>query len=338
MRKFPPDEGPYFIAEVGGNHGGEVDVAKEYLTAASDAGVDAVKFQLYSAENLIVKTEPTLPLAGDEYDSQFERFKELELTDDEWLELVKMAEELEVDFAASVFDREMADFVAGISPFIKIASGDLTNIPLLRYVNSLGKPVVISTGFATIEEIRRAVRELSDSDLTLLHCIGSYPTPDEQAHLQIIDLLNDEFETRIGYSDHTIGTLVPLAAVARGARVIEKHFTLDKTIKVGDHRLSANPSEMATIVEKGQQISSLSGDWARESYLQVEEEIRTKMRRSLASKQRIHEGEIIEEDMLTTLRPATGIEPTRIDEIIGERILKDVGAGEILTENHIKIT
>lgn len=327
---------PYIIAEVGGNHGGVLESAKQYIRTAADTGVDAVKFQLYRAETLIIKDASPLPLAGDEYESQFERFQELEFTEDQWRELAAVAEEHDVAFAASVFDREMAELAAELSPFIKIASGDVTNIPLLRHVNRLGKPVILSTGYATMDEVRTAVRELSEVDLTLLHCVGSYPTPDDEAHLQMIDVLDDEFETPIGYSDHTVGTRVPLAAVANGATVIEKHFTLDKSQEVGDHRLSANPEEMERIVDESQRIGSMFGEFERESYLPVEEEIRTNMRRSLSVTESVPEGQQLEEDVLTALRPATGIDPTRMDEIIGRRLATRIEPGTILTEDHLE--
>jgi sialic acid synthase SpsE len=327
---------PYIIAEVGGNHGGDVETAEHYIKAAAKAGADAVKFQFYRAETLIIESEPPLPLAGENYDSQFERFKELELTVNEWRRLVEIANKHNVDFAASVFDPEIAEFVAEVSPFIKIASGDLTNTPLLRRVNELGEPVVLSTGFATREEIADAVEVLADVDLTLLHCVGSYPTPDEQAHLEVMDTLTKEFDVPVGYSDHTVGTRAPIAAIARGACIIEKHFTLDKNIPVGDHRLSATPSELATIVDEGHKIRSMVGQWTRDLYLPVEKELRTQMRRSLATTERIEAGEHLREHHVTALRPATGIPPTQIDNVIGATVATSIEPNTILTDDHIE--
>ena len=329
-------ERSYIIAEVGSNHGGDFESAKRYLKAAADTGVDAVKFQLYQAERLIVKDADPLPLAGDEYDTQYERFQKLQFTEDQWRELASLADDYEVDFAASAFDCDMVDLTAELSPFIKIASGDLTNIPLLRHANKSGIPVVLSTGYATMDEIKSAVRELADVPLTLLHCVGSYPTPDNEANLQMLDNLNERFNVSVGYSDHTVGTRVPLAAVANGATVIEKHFTLDKSQEIGDHRLSANPEEMKRIVEESQRINAMFGDFERESFLPVEEEIRTEMRRSLSVCDPVAEGETLDEDMLVALRPATGIDPSRIDDIVGRRVSTDIGPGTILTEAHLE--
>lgn len=332
-----PEETPYIIAEVGGNHGGDVETAKRYIEAASDADVNAVKFQLYSAETLIIEESSPLPLASDSVDSQFERFQQLQLTEAEWRELAALADEHGVDFAASAFDRDLAELTAELAPFIKVASGEITNIPFLRYLNQLGEPVVMSTGFATMDEIRTAVAQLPDVEITLLHCVGSYPTPDEQAHLELIDGLVDEFDTPVGYSDHTDGVRAPLAAIAKGATIIEKHFTLDKSQDVGDHRLSANPQEMATIVKQSERIDAMIADRGRETCLPVEEQIRTDMRRSLALMQPISIGEKITQEMLTALRPATGIDPSRIDEVVGARAATNLEANSILTDADINV-
>lgn len=329
-------EDPYIIAEVGGNHGGDFELAKRYVKTAADAGADAVKFQLYRAEKLIVEEADPLPLAGNDYDSQYERFRELEFTEEQWRELAALADKYEVDFAASVFDREMVNLTAELSPFIKIASGDLTNTLLLRHINELGKPVILSTGFATMEEIRSAVRELSDVELTLLHCVGSYPTPDDEVHLEMLGVLDRTFNVSVGYSDHTAGTRAPLAAVANGASIIEKHFTLDKSQNVGDHRLSANPEEMEQIVKESQRINDMFGDFGRESFLPIEEELRTEMRRSLSVLDPVSEGEMIDNEVLMALRPATGIEPRRLDDIVGRRVNTDIEPGKILTKSHLR--
>lgn len=326
---------PYIIAEVGGNHGGDVETAKRYLEAAAEAGADAVKFQLYRAETLIVEDADPLPLASDDVDSQFERFRNLQLTESEWRELAALADEHDVDFAASAFDRELADLTAELAPFVKVASGEVTNVSFLRYLNDLGEPVVMSTGFATMDEVRTAVAQLPDVDLTLLHCVGSYPTPDEQAHLELMDVLAEEFDVPVGYSDHTVGVRAPLAAVARGATVVEKHFTLDKSKDVGDHRLSANPEEMATLVAESERIAAMVGDWDRETYLPVEEEIRTDMRRSLAVSESVAAGDRLTEDVLTALRPATGIDPRRVDEVVGARAKTDLAANSLMTEDDV---
>lgn len=325
-----PNEPPYVIAEIGGNHGGDITTAKRYLRAAAESGADAAKFQYYRAEWLIEENEPPLPLAGDEYETQFERFKELELTREEWTELIALADDLDIDFAASVFDREVATFVADHSPFLKIASGDLTNVPLLRYVSSLDVPIVLSTGFSTRDEIDRAVEELGDSDVTLLHCIGSYPTDIEDANLQMINHLSEWYDVDVGYSDHTVGTEVPTAAVACGATVLEKHFTLDKSQEVGDHRLSVTPTEMEQLVDAVNKVWQMFGDGDRSSVFGAETDIHSQMRRSLATRRRVEQGEKFSEADLTALRPDEGISPLEIDDVIGAIASRDLPPGTIL--------
>jgi len=330
---FLDKEEPYIIAEIGGNHGGEVKKAKEYATAAAEAGVDSVKFQLYQAENLITKNESPLPLAGDEYDSQYERFKELELTRDEWREVIDLCDSLSVDFSASVFDAEMLEFVIDDMPFIKIASGDMTNLPLLRRAANTGKPIVLSTGFSTLEQIERTMAELSDVEVVLLHCMGCYPTPDEETNLSMIETLGETFGVPAGYSDHTVGTLASIAAVAKGATVVEKHFTLDKSKDVGDHRLSATPEEMAEIVERTRRVAEMHGQDRGDEIYSCEAEIRKDMRRSLATRRDIKKGDVISEADLTALRPSDGISPMRLDEVAGARAKRGLGKRTILEES-----
>jgi sialic acid synthase SpsE len=327
---------PYVIAEVGGNHGGSVEKAKEYVTAAAEANVDAVKFQLYQAENLIIEEEPPLPLAGDDYDTQFERFKELELSRGEWRELIELCDSLDIDFSASVFDTEMLEFALESLPFIKIASGDMTNLPLLRRAAATDKPIVISTGFSSFTEIREVIERLSGTQVIPLHCMGCYPTDEEDANLTMVETLAEEFGEPVGYSDHTIGTLAPVAAAAKGASVIEKHFTLDKSQDVGDHRLSANPKEMAEIVRETQRVYEMDGDVRDDDIYSCEDEIEDDMRRSLATKNAIKKGERIEEDDLTALRPSNGISPLRLDNVVGKTATEPLEAKQIVYESDIR--
>jgi N,N'-diacetyllegionaminate synthase len=330
---FPPTE-PYVIAEVGGNHGGDAEKAKEYVRAAADTGVDSVKFQLYRAETLITRDRESLPLAGDEYKTQFERFKSLELDRSEWREIAALTEDLGMTFSASVFSKELADFAAELSPFIKIASGDLTNIPLLEHVNDFRKSIVLSTGFATDAEIREAVETVDGDLLTLLHCIGSYPTDDDDVNLAFMSTLRDRFDVPVGYSDHTIGTLAVKGATALGATVIEKHFTLDKSQRVGDHRLSANPAEMTEIVEDCNRIADMIGSGDRVSAFEPETDIKTEMRRSLATKRDLSAGETITEEDIICLRPETGIPPSRYRDVVGRELATYVRSNTILTDEH----
>jgi N-acetylneuraminate synthase/N,N'-diacetyllegionaminate synthase len=330
-----PDDAPYVIAEVGSNHGGSVESAKEHLRSAADAGADAVKFQYYHAENLITRDADPLPGLEEKYDSQFERFAELELSREEWTELVALAERLDVDFAASVFDQSAATFVAENSPFLKIASGDLTHVPLLRTVAGMDVPVVLSTGFATTDEIRRAVDELGRDRLLLLHCVGSYPTAASGANLQLIDRLKAEFGVPVGYSDHTAGIEAATAAVARGTPVVEKHFTLETDAETGDHRLSATPEELSALVEQVETVWRMFGDGDRSEPLDCERAIRDDARRSLATSADIETGDTLTADTLTALRPARGLSPLKFDAVVGKQATRDIPAGEILSRDDI---
>lgn len=330
-------DSPYVVAEVGGNHGGELSTAKLYVREAADTGVDAVKFQLFQAEYLLERDLPLLPGAGTDHESQFDRYKELELKRSEWEELVELCRELDVTFAASVFDREMADYAAEVCPFIKIASGDVTNHVLLRHVSSLNKPVVLSTGYATMPEIEAAVGILGDTQTVLLHCVGSYPTPPEEANLQMISRLADKFNVPIGYSDHTTGITAAEVALANGAQFIEKHFTLSKESDVGDHGLSATPSEMKMITEAAKTIPDLFSNKSRaEDPFDVELDRRKRMRRSLATRVALSIGETITESKLTALRPEGGISPTDLDDVIGRKVTTDLDQGQLLYETDLE--
>lgn len=331
------DDPPYVIAEIGGNHGGDVEEAKRYLRAAAKTGADAAKFQYYQAETLIDREIDALPGAPDEYETQFERFRDLELEPTEWDELVALANELGVDFAASAFDREAAEYVAERGIFVKIASGDVTDLPLLRHVASLDAPAVLSTGFATMAEIERAVETLGTDGLTLLHCMGAYPTPLEEANLQMIGVLAERFDVPVGYSDHTVGLTASRAAVARGATVVEKHFTLTAGGESGDHRLSATPEEMATLIDDVEAIEKTSGSETRDgAAFSVESAIKADVRRSLATAREVRAGDRFEEDDLLALRPEHGISPLRVDEVVGKRAATDCGSHEILQPEDVQ--
>jgi N,N'-diacetyllegionaminate synthase len=294
-----------------------------------------VKFQLYQAENLIVEDEPPLPLAGDDYETQFERFRELELTRQEWNEVIELCNSLGIDFAASVFDTELLEFAIDTLPFIKIASGDMTNLPLLRRAAETEKPILLSTGFSTSDEIEMIIKQFSNTTIIPLHCVGCYPTDENDANLSMVETLKQRFGTPVGYSDHTVGTLASVTAVAKGAAVIEKHFTLDKSKKVGDHRLSANPEEMEEIVTQTQRVQRMDGVPRGGSIYSCEKQIQSNMRRSLATNNAVDEGDIIKESDLTALRPSDGISPLRLDEVVGRTATRSIDEKHILKESDL---
>lgn len=332
MFDFLPADRPYVIAEAGGNHGGEVEVAKDYIRAASQTGADAIKFQFYRGERLINESEPPLPQVSDDYDSQRERFTDLELEREEWESCVDLADECGIDFLASAFDQEMATFAAEVGPFVKIASGDLTFHSLLDHVADMNCPVVLSTGCATSDEIDQAVDRLSRDRLALLHCVSSYPTPDEHANLHLIDWLRERYELPVGYSDHTTDTTAAIGAAATGARIIEVHFTLGG--EGGDHALSATPQDMERIVSETARMATLRGDSSRQSVIECEDNC-GQLRRSLATARALDAGEQLTRADLTALRPERGIPAAELDDVLGRTVTRDIPELTIIERNDL---
>lgn len=320
-----PEE-TYVIAEAGINHNGDFDTAKQLVQEAATVGANAVKFQIWDAPKL-------------SSDSDF--IKDLsswELKRDEWNELNNIANRRGIDFLASVFDQQSVDILTDFNPkFIKIASGDLTHTPLIDYIAAQDIPIILSTGMATMEEVSRAVRTIREhhDNLVLLHCISSYPVGIEQLNLRSIDVLRDAFYLPVGYSDHTLGTLAPSVAVSRGARVVEKHFTLDKTMEGPDQELSAEPDEFAAMVEQIRQIEKSKGE--REIATQpVEEDSKTAMRRSLTARSTIKKGETISEDKVKVARPEQGIPPNQLTTVLGRLAGRDIETNESIRWSDVR--
>lgn len=324
------DERVLIIAEIGANHEGNLDEAKRMIDAAARAGADAVKFQTYRADKIVAASEA----------QRRAHFRRLELSDAEFQTLAQVALECGVLFLSTPFDVESVDLLDPLMPAFKIASGDVTATPLLAHVAGKGKPIVLSTGMASMEEIFEAIRVIEASSplgfnapLALLHCVSAYPTPDAQAHLNAIPYLRDRTGRPVGYSDHTLGIEACLAATALGARVIEKHFTFDKAkTSMRDHQLSADPADLALMVKGIRRIEAMLGDAAK-GPLEVEAQHRVSMRRSLAARTAIPKGTVIAASMLTVLRPATGLAPSLVSEVVGRRAARDVAPGEVLTRD-----
>jgi N-acetylneuraminate synthase/N,N'-diacetyllegionaminate synthase len=322
----------FVIAEIGANHEGSLDEAKRLIEAAARCGADAVKFQTYRAEKIVAVTET----------QRRAHFKRLELSEQEFAALAQEAGNHGVVFLSTPFDRESADFLDGLMPAFKVASGDLTATPLLEHIAAKGKPILLSTGMADIEEILEAVRTIERANpggvkapMVLLHCVSSYPTPDEQANLMAIPYLQDQTGRSVGYSDHTLGIEACLAAVALGARVIEKHFTFDKgRTTFRDHQLSADPADLSRLVNGIRRVEAMLGEPGKRPGA-AESQNRLAMRRSLAAARPIAKGERITREMLTVLRPGTGLAPSHMDEIVGLRAMRDLAAGELLTADAV---
>lgn len=326
----------FIIAEAGVNHNGSIEIARKLVDTAVLAGADAVKFQTFKAENLVCKNAKKADyqmVTTDNAESQFEMLKKLELTPEMHAELIKYCKDKGIMFLSTPFDIDSLWYLmqCGIE-IIKIPSGEITNYPFLREVGRTGKPVILSSGMSRLDEVKAAVsvlREYGSKDITVLHCNTEYPTPYADVNLNAMDMLRGELGVAVGYSDHTQGIEVPVAATALGATVIEKHFTLDKNMDGPDHKASLEPNELCEMVRQIRNIEAALGD-GRKAPSASEQKNITIVRKSIVAKQPIKQGDIFTEDNLTTKRPGNGISPMRWNEIIGQEAARDFEADELI--------
>jgi len=323
---------PFIVAEIGSNHNGDMNLAKEIINAAKSCGCDAVKFQSFNEKSLICKAEYE---ANTKYnDSPKKHFGSLEemvkkyyLREEQHYELKEYCDEIGILFSSSPFSTEEVDLLINLDvPYLKVASMDINNYPLLRYMASKGKPLIISTGMATLAEIDNAVRIVEkegNSDIILLHCISIYPPAFEDINLRNITMLQQTFPYPIGFSDHSLGIHIPLAAIALGSCLIEKHFTIDKDLPGWDHEISADPIEMKQIVEFSSQVNTALGSFNR-VVSNAEEAKKLKFRRSIVTTRDIHAGQKIEKHDITSKRPGTGIPADLSDYLIGRLLKKNI--------------
>lgn len=312
----------YIIAEAGVNHNGSIEIAKKLVREAKNAGADAIKFQTFITEDLVTKSaslaEYQKNLKSDESTQEL-MLKNLELSFEDFRELKSYCEEIGIDFLSTAFDFKSLDFLDSLNVrYFKIPSGEINNYPYLVKVAKFKKPMILSTGMATTEEIDRAVDILrtSNSDLTILHCTSEYPAPKNSVNLNVIKTLFERYKLKVGYSDHTTGIEIPIAATALGAVMIEKHFTLDKKMHGPDHKASLEPYELKQMVEAIRNVNKSLGDGIK---VPTNEELKNMevVRKSIVAKKMIKKGEILTEDNLTVKRPGTGINPMEWLNIIG---------------------
>lgn len=334
-------ENPCFIiAEIGMNHNGDINLAKEIIDAAKSSGCDAVKFQIFTAEKLVTKSAKTY---GNEKghlpDSQQEMYKKYELTKEQYLELREYSESKGLVFFASVWDEENTDLLDDVGgSCFKTGSMDITHLPMLQHIAKKGKPVLLSTGMATFEEIDKAIeiiKKEGNNNIVLLHCISGYPTKIEDSNLLFIKTLKERYPYPIGFSDHTPGPFSSVAAVALGATVIEKHFTIDKNLPGVDHHLSMDLLEMATMVSQVRLMEKALGT-GNFQLSEPEKETRIMARRSIIAKVKIPKGTVITKEMLVIKRPGTGIEPKYLDQILGKVALQDIEEDTLLSQDVIE--
>tara|TARA_Y100001958_G_C21211081_1_gene536789 strand:+ start:198 stop:1196 length:999 start_codon:yes stop_codon:yes gene_type:complete len=313
------------IAEAGVNHNGSIKLAKELIDVAKDAGADFVKFQTFKAETLVTKTadkaEYQKKLTG-KGETHFSMIKKLELSEEDHVHLLDYSLKKGIKFLSTGFDIDSIDLLMKLNiPIIKIPSGEITNLPLLRHIGNKRKPVILSTGMSTIKEIIDATNVLTNNglkkeNLTILHCNTEYPTPMEDVNLRAMLTIKKELNVNVGYSDHTLGIEVPTAAVAMGASIIEKHFTLDQKMRGPDHKASLNPSQLKEMIRNIRNIEKALGDYKKTPSKSELKNISI-ARKSIVAKTKIKKGEIFSENNITTKRPGIGISPMEWDKIIG---------------------
>jgi N,N'-diacetyllegionaminate synthase len=329
----------FIIAEAGVNHNGSIELAKKLIDVAVDAGVDAVKFQTFKAENLVSKDAKKATYQKenmqDSDDSQFNMLKKLELDIDTHKELISYCNSKNIMFLSTPFDHDSIDMLdeLGLEIF-KIPSGEITNLPYLRHIGKLNKKVILSTGMADIGEIEDALDILSEEgtvkdNITVLHANTMYPTPMEDVNLRAMVTIGNTFDIAYGYSDHTLGIEVDIAAVAMGASCIEKHFTLDKDMKGPDHKASLEPNELKEMVKAIRNIELALGSVVKKPSKSEIPNIEI-ARKSIVAKSKIKQGDIFSKENLAIKRAGKGLSPMRWDEVVGSKAIKDYEKDELI--------
>jgi len=328
----------FIIAEAGVNHNGSVDLAKKLIDAASIAGADAVKFQTFKAENLVAKNTQKADYqkqTTDASESQFDMIKKLELDVDTHKELIDYCQEKNIMFLSTPFDHESIDLLSDLGlQIFKIPSGEITNLSYLRHIGSLGKQIILSTGMSNLQEVGDALNILINSgtskdNITVLHANTMYPTPMEDVNLNAMLTIQKEFGVAVGYSDHTLGIEVDIAAVAMGASCIEKHFTLDKAMDGPDHKTSLEPEELKAMVGAIRNIEKAMGSSEKKPSPSESVNIGV-VRKSIVASQNINKGEVLTEKNIAVKRPGSGINPMKWDSVIGSIATKNYNIDDLI--------
>ncbi|AZO94015.1 N-acetylneuraminate synthase [Halocella sp. SP3-1] len=330
------DNPTFIIAEAGVNHNGDIKLAKKLIDIAVESNVDAVKFQTFSTERLILRDteKPEYQKKNTESsENQYEMLKKLELDKEDHKILIDYCNKKGIIFLSTPYDEESADLLEGLGiKAYKIASTDTTNLLLLDYLAKKDKPVILSTGMSYLSEVEKAVdifKKNNMGELILLHCISNYPLEFEKANLQAIKTLEDRFDLLVGYSDHTAGIGVAPYSIALGAKVIEKHFTIDKNLPGPDHKASLSPIELKSCVELIRKIEKAMGTGIKSPLLE-EKQVKLLLQKSLVAKVSINKGESIKRDMLTAKRPCGGISPLYLEEIVEKKAKMDIKKNSII--------
>lgn len=330
----------FISAEIGCNHNGNLEIAKKLIDVSAECGADAVKFQSFVPEEMITPQAPKAKYqirATGSQESQFDRLKRLSLSKADHLDLQSYSRSKQILFFSSPFDISSANLLKEIDiPFFKIASGEITNYPLIKKVVSFNKPVILSTGMATVKEIEE-VLDLFDnkSQLILMHCVSDYPAAWSQANLKAIQVLAQKFKLPVGFSDHTEGFELSLVAVGLGAVAIEKHITLDKNMEGGDHKASLIPEEFKEFVFKIREVEKSLGDGIKRC-MAVEENVKQVARKSLVAFKPIKKGTVITAEDIVIKRPGVGIEPKYLEKVIGTRAKEDIPGDQLIQWEQIQ--
>lgn len=329
----------FIIAEAGVNHNGSIELAKKLIDVAFEANVDAVKFQTFKTENVITKNakkcEYQIKNTNQVEETQFEMVKKFELDEDAHKELIKYCNKKDIMFLSSAFDIDSVKLLYNLGlEIFKIPSGEITNLPYLREIGKLNKKIILSTGMANLNEIGEALNIIINSgtskkNITVLHANTEYPTPMRDVNLNAMTTIGKNFGVSFGYSDHTLGIEVDIAAVALGASCIEKHFTLDKNMKGPDHKASLEPYELKLMVKAVRNIEISLGSGVKEPSESEKLNIEI-VRKSIVAKVNIKKGEILNENNLAIKRPGNGLSPMKWDEIIGTRAIRDYTKDELI--------
>jgi len=333
IANYDTEKKVFIIAEIGNNHEGSYSLAEEMIGKAAEAGACAVKFQTIVPEKLVSISQK----------DRIEQLKRFQLTYDEFERLNKVAKHENILFLSTPFDIESVHFLNSIVPAFKIASGDNNFFPLIEVIAQTGKPIIMSAGLIDLLEVRKTIdfilniwnENAIDQDIAILHCVTSYPTALEEANLSAIKELQS-LNVTIGYSDHTIGTEAAVLSVALGARIVEKHFTIDKNYSdFRDHQLSADPNEFSQLVERVEIASKLLGQ-SRKTVQESEKLVMEKIRRSIVARKDLDENTVLTLDDISWVRPGGGLAPGNEEMVLGKRLKVKVAAGELITLDNLK--
>jgi N-acetylneuraminate synthase len=325
----------FIIAEGGVNHNGDMKIAKKLVDIAKNSGADAIKFQTYKTNNLVTKSAKLTDYQLQnikENKSQYTMLRDLELSNIDFRILKKYCDQKGIIFLSTPHSFDAIDFLYDLVPAYKIGSGDITNIPTLKYIAKKNKPIILGTGMSTLKEVKCAIKAIEsegNKQIIALHCTTNYPCPIEQVNLNAMITMKKELGCIVGYSDHTLGTLVPIIATAVGAKVIEKHITIDNELPGPDHKASLNPNELSLMVTKIRETEKILGNFEKRP-TKSEKKIMKNVRKSLVANKDIKKGTIISPQAIQIKRPGTGVNPADLEKIIGKKAKKNIQKDEII--------